>query len=77
MHVITVACKFELTAYQTFTVFLAWDCFELGRLAYNDADFYHTVIWMEEALHRLRNGDGDEVNVASVLDYLAFALYKV
>ncbi|BFZ17688.1 hypothetical protein BsWGS_20727 [Bradybaena similaris] len=29
------------------------DCFELGRLAYNEGDFYHTVLWMEQALNKL------------------------
>lgn len=59
-------------------LFVAWDCFELGRLAYNEEDFYHTVMWMEEALIRLRKGgDNQAVNLGSVLDYLAFAYYKV
>lgn len=56
----------------------AWDCFELGRLAYNDEDYYHTIMWMEEALDKVREfeDEGDDVNVVSILDYLAFALYK-
>ena len=26
------------------------DCFELGRISYNSGDFYHTMLWMQEAL---------------------------
>ena len=28
----------------------AAECFELGRLSYNDGDFYHTKLWMDQAL---------------------------
>ena len=30
----------------------AQDCFELGRQTYNNGDYYHTNIWMEEALRQ-------------------------
>jgi prolyl 4-hydroxylase len=29
------------------------DCFELGRQHYNNADYDHTIQWMEEAVNRL------------------------
>ena len=51
---------------------VAWDCFELGRLAYNEEDYYHTINWMEEALTQL----DDEVTKEDIFDYLAFSLYK-
>ncbi|KAL4240088.1 Prolyl 4-hydroxylase subunit alpha-1 [Mactra antiquata] len=55
----------------------AWDCFELGRLAYNNEDFYHTIMWMDEALSKLNKGTTDTgVKRADILDYLAFSLYK-
>ncbi|XP_059177300.1 prolyl 4-hydroxylase subunit alpha-2-like isoform X2 [Physella acuta] len=28
----------------------AEECFELGRLSYNEGDFYHTMLWMSQAL---------------------------
>ncbi|XP_012939002.1 prolyl 4-hydroxylase subunit alpha-1 [Aplysia californica] len=28
----------------------AEDCFELGRICYNEGDFYHTKLWMQQAL---------------------------
>jgi len=30
----------------------AQDCFELGRQTYNNGDYFHTNIWMEEALKK-------------------------
>ncbi|GFN78299.1 prolyl 4-hydroxylase subunit alpha-1 [Plakobranchus ocellatus] len=32
----------------------AEECFELGRLSYNDGDFYHTKLWMDQALDDYR-----------------------
>ena len=55
----------------------AADCFELGRVAYQGEDFYHTHLWMEEALLL----QGQEVNKTvlkpEILDYLAYSVYKV
>ena len=28
----------------------AHDCFELGRQAYNNGDYYHTTVWMDQAM---------------------------
>jgi len=55
-------------------VLSASDCFELGRLAYLESDYYHTVLWMREAQNRL---DDDDRFHAAVLDYLAYATYMV
>ena len=60
-----------------FAIFLvcsANDCFELGRLAYLEKDYYHTVLWMHEAMNRV---DNDSLFHAAVLDYLAYATYMV
>ena len=27
----------------------AHDCFELGRQAYNNGDYFHTTVWMDQA----------------------------
>lgn len=29
------------------------DCFEIARAAYNSEDYYHTILWMEEALRKI------------------------
>lgn len=54
----------------------ASDCFEIGRLAYLDSDFYHTVLWMRAAL-RLLDDDkhSQDFHRAYVLDYLAYATF--
>lgn len=55
----------------------AEDCFELGRIAYNNEDHYHSVMWMEEAL---KHHDAESVKTtdrAVLLDYLSFSIYMV
>lgn len=59
---------------------LAHDCFELARHAYNQADYYHTVMWMEEALEHTEEAPRTQENLmfkALVLDYLAYSLSMV
>lgn len=45
----------------------------MGRIAYNDKDYYHTVIWMTETLKQLEIEDSASVTKFDVLDYLAFS----
>ena len=53
------------------------DCFELGRQAYVNQDYYHTVLWMQEALDRLDKERGvTDTDRVTILEYLAFATYK-
>ncbi|KAK7111469.1 prolyl 4-hydroxylase subunit alpha-1-like isoform X2 [Littorina saxatilis] len=53
------------------------ECFELGRLSYNEDDFYHTALWMEEAMDRLgKDEDEEQEKRAELLDYLSFSYYK-
>lgn len=54
----------------------ALDCFHLGTYAYTEGDFYHTMMWMQEALNRLEKDDYETVNKGAILDYLAYATYK-
>lgn len=65
----------ELNGIQYSTELSAGDCFELGRQSYNNGDFYHTVLWMQESLQR----HGEEYNKTStksdILEYLAFSTY--
>ena len=55
------------------------DCFEMGRQSYLNKDYYHTALWMHEAMERLKN---DNINSttrtskADILEYLAFSIYK-
>ncbi|XP_063444802.1 prolyl 4-hydroxylase subunit alpha-2-like isoform X3 [Mytilus trossulus] len=54
----------------------AVDCFEVGRVAYNDEDYYHTTAWMIEAMSRLENEKNKTVNKSEIIDFLAFSVYQ-
>lgn len=56
--------------------FTAHECFELGRTSYETSDYYHTILWMKEALVRLPDVEG-AVNRIAVLDFLTSSLYQV
>ena len=52
----------------------AFECFELGRIAYENEDFYHAVRWLNESLEQLKNESlNPSVERLDVLDYLSFA----
>uniref|UniRef100_A0A8C2IG28 procollagen-proline 4-dioxygenase n=1 Tax=Cyprinus carpio TaxID=7962 RepID=A0A8C2IG28_CYPCA len=59
--------------YDTMTV---EDCFELGKTAYSDADYYHTELWMSQALKQLDEGEESSVEIVTVLDYLSYSVYQ-
>lgn len=52
----------------------ALECFEIGKAAYEEQDYYHTVKWMTEALklHELE-GANPTANIVDILDYLSFS----
>lgn len=53
------------------------DCFELGRQAYINKDYYHTVLWMQEAMDRLNKEESSkDIDKVTILEYLAFATYQ-
>uniref|UniRef100_A0A8D0BV74 Prolyl 4-hydroxylase subunit alpha-1 n=1 Tax=Salvator merianae TaxID=96440 RepID=A0A8D0BV74_SALMN len=59
------------------TFLTAEDCFELGKIAYTEADYYHTELWMEQALKQLDDGEvSSSINKVSILDYLSYAVYQ-
>jgi len=53
------------------------DCFQLGKVAYNNEDFYHAIKWFDQALQL------DDIEIykttsrAVLLDYFSFSLYMV
>ncbi|OQR76579.1 prolyl 4-hydroxylase subunit alpha-2-like [Tropilaelaps mercedesae] len=55
------------------------DCFELGRQSYVKEDFYHTVLWMQEALDRLNttSQENEDAVKVDILDYLAYATFRL
>ncbi|XP_059496388.1 prolyl 4-hydroxylase subunit alpha-1-like isoform X3 [Stegostoma tigrinum] len=58
------------------TSLTAEDCYELGKVAYTDTDYYHTELWMEQALKQLDAGEVSNINKITVLDYLSYAVYQ-
>ncbi|XP_039526525.1 prolyl 4-hydroxylase subunit alpha-1b isoform X2 [Pimephales promelas] len=52
------------------------DCYELGKIAYSEGDYYHTELWMAQALTQLDEGEESTIDKVTVLDYLSYAIYK-
>jgi hypothetical protein len=57
---------------------LALECYDLGRVAYTNGDFYHTLMWMQEALSHLEDETTKEsIGKIDILDHLAYATSQV
>ncbi|XP_067938123.1 prolyl 4-hydroxylase subunit alpha-1-like isoform X1 [Watersipora subatra] len=55
----------------------AADCYQFGVHAHDRQDYYHTLLWMEEAhTRRLREASNSTASLPSILDYLSFACYN-
>lgn len=52
------------------------DCFEVGRAAYNQKDYYHTLQWMEVAMEKIKKENPPTKRESDILEYLAYALFK-
>lgn len=53
------------------------DCYDLGKVAYSEADYYHTELWMVQALRQLDQGEaGAAVDAVAILDYLSYSVYQ-
>ncbi|XP_034024242.1 prolyl 4-hydroxylase subunit alpha-3 [Thalassophryne amazonica] len=57
------------------------DCFLVGKVAYEQKDYYHSVQWLEESVRLFRVTGGEwspenEGTLEDALDYLAFSHYK-
>ncbi|XP_028288001.1 prolyl 4-hydroxylase subunit alpha-1-like isoform X2 [Parambassis ranga] len=53
------------------------DCFDLGKVAYSEADYYHTELWMTQALKQLDKGETSSiVDTVTILDYLSYSVYQ-
>ncbi|XP_044034133.1 prolyl 4-hydroxylase subunit alpha-1a isoform X1 [Siniperca chuatsi] len=53
------------------------DCYDLGKVAYSDADYYHTELWMVQALKQLDQGEtSSTVDAVAILDYLSYSVYQ-
>jgi len=55
-------------------LFVASDCFEIGRYAYENGDKYHALMWLMESLASLElEGDKHSVDTILLHDYLIYA----
>ncbi|XP_061485630.1 prolyl 4-hydroxylase subunit alpha-3 isoform X2 [Rhineura floridana] len=57
------------------------DCFHIGKVAYDMEDYYHSILWLEEAASLFRVSYGswnaeDEGSLEDALDHLAFSYFK-
>ncbi|EDX15015.1 prolyl 4-hydroxylase subunit alpha-1 [Drosophila simulans] len=69
----------KLNGIQYSTEMSSDDCFELGRQSYVNHDYYHTVLWMNEAMARMLEEPTNHTQSftkADILEYLAFSTYK-
>ncbi|XP_077448951.1 prolyl 4-hydroxylase subunit alpha-2 isoform X1 [Stigmatopora argus] len=53
------------------------DCFDMGKTAYNEGDYYHAVLWVQQALKQFDAGEEAVVSKASILDYLSYSVYQM
>jgi len=53
------------------------DCFRLGAVAYFKQDYYHTVMWITEALNVWNTEQQKTIDKPTLLDYLSYSLYMV
>lgn len=53
------------------------DCFQLGKVAYNNEDFYHAIKWFDQALQLDDIETYKTTSRAALLDYFSFSLYMV
>ncbi|KAG7239918.1 hypothetical protein INR49_028160, partial [Caranx melampygus] len=57
------------------------DCFMVGKVAYDQEDYYHSVQWLEESVRLFRGTGGEwspenEGSLEDALDHLAFSHFK-
>ncbi|XP_053197610.1 prolyl 4-hydroxylase subunit alpha-1a [Scomber japonicus] len=53
------------------------DCYDLGKVAYSEADYHHTELWMTQALTQLDRGEASvAVDTVTILDYLSYSVYQ-
>uniref|UniRef100_A0A3Q1H8T8 procollagen-proline 4-dioxygenase n=1 Tax=Acanthochromis polyacanthus TaxID=80966 RepID=A0A3Q1H8T8_9TELE len=53
------------------------DCFDLGKVAYSEADYYHTELWMAQALKQLDQGETPGLmDTVTILEYLSYSIYQ-
>ncbi|KAF7626045.1 Fe2OG dioxygenase domain-containing protein [Meloidogyne graminicola] len=55
------------------------DCYEIGMNAFNEKDYYHSLLWIQEAYERNLYEESPEIdgpNESEILNILSISLYK-
>lgn len=71
-----VSCLFPTLGVKHKSQMTVEDCYELAKIAYSEADYYHTELWMAQALKQLDQGEASTLDKVTVLDYLSYAIYQ-
>ncbi|TTU76950.1 Prolyl 4-hydroxylase subunit alpha-2 [Bagarius yarrelli] len=53
------------------------DCFDMGKTAYNENDYYHAVLWIQQALRQTDAGENTKTSTSDILDYLSYSVYQM
>ncbi|XP_060791849.1 prolyl 4-hydroxylase subunit alpha-2-like isoform X2 [Neoarius graeffei] len=53
------------------------DCFDMGKTAYDENDYYHAVLWMQQALRQMDDGEETRTSKSDILDYLSYSVYQM
>uniref|UniRef100_A0A665VEU1 procollagen-proline 4-dioxygenase n=1 Tax=Echeneis naucrates TaxID=173247 RepID=A0A665VEU1_ECHNA len=69
--------KGKLPGVQYNAILTVDDCYDMGKTAYNDGDYYHAVLWMQQSLKQLDAGEDAVVSKADILDYLSYSVYQM
>lgn len=49
----------------------------IGRAAYVAEDYYHTVLWMQEAYDKIKKeNDPSHEDLQDIIEHLSFSLFK-
>ncbi|XP_057215498.1 prolyl 4-hydroxylase subunit alpha-2 isoform X2 [Triplophysa rosa] len=67
----------QLTGVRYSALLTVDDCFDMGKLAYNENDYYHAVLWMQQALKQMDTGEDAKTIKADILDYLSYSVYQM
>ncbi len=56
----------------------SFECFEIGRIAYENNDFYHAIRWMNVALTNYEmEGVNSTASLFDIIDYLSYSTAQV
>ncbi|XP_056587807.1 prolyl 4-hydroxylase subunit alpha-2 isoform X2 [Triplophysa dalaica] len=67
----------QLTGVRYSALLTVDDCSDMGKLAYNENDYYHAVLWMQQALKQMDSGEDAKTLKADILDYLSYSVYQM